>query len=45
MKVRFLLLTRFPYGLVYGLDGDTVVVVAVEHLHRMPRYWADRYTL
>ena len=43
--LRRCLLARFPYGLVYGLDGDTIVVVAVEHLHRRPRSLADRYTL
>ncbi|MHB8836105.1 MAG: type II toxin-antitoxin system RelE/ParE family toxin [Candidatus Methylomirabilia bacterium] len=36
------LLARYPYGLIYGLDGDTVVIVAVAHLHREPRYWVDR---
>jgi plasmid stabilization system protein ParE len=35
-------LARFPYGLIYGLDGETLVVVAVAHLHRRPRYWIDR---
>jgi plasmid stabilization system protein ParE len=36
------LLARFPYGIIYGQDNDAVVVVAVAHLHREPRYWADR---
>ena len=36
------LLARFPYGIIYGQDGGTIVVVAVAHLHREPRYWADR---
>ena len=36
------LLARFPYGIIYGQDNATVVVVAVAHLHREPRYWADR---
>ncbi len=40
--LRRCLLARFPYGVVYGLDSDTVVVVAVAHLHREPRYWSDR---
>jgi hypothetical protein len=35
-------LGRFPYGVIYGLDSDTLVVVAVAHLHRRPRYWIDR---
>jgi plasmid stabilization system protein ParE len=38
------LIARFPYGLIYGQDGDAVVVVAVAHLHRAPRYWAHRIT-
>ncbi len=36
------LLARFPYGLIFGQDGGTIVIVAVAHLHREPRYWADR---
>ncbi len=40
--VRRCLLPRFPYGLIYGVDGETLVVVAVAHLHREPRYWVDR---
>lgn len=32
----------FPYGVVYRLDGDAVVVVAVMHLSRRPRYWKGR---
>ncbi|TAK37066.1 MAG: type II toxin-antitoxin system RelE/ParE family toxin [Chloroflexota bacterium] len=40
--LRRCLLSRFPYGLIYGLDRDTIVVVAVAHLHREPRYWLDR---
>ena len=36
------LLARFPYGNIYGQDNAAVVVVAVAHLHREPRYWADR---
>ncbi len=40
--VRRCLLARFPYGLIYGVDQETIVVVAVAHLHRKPRYWMDR---
>jgi len=35
--LRRCLLARFPYG----LEGDTIVVVAVAHLHREPRYWGE----
>jgi plasmid stabilization system protein ParE len=40
--LRRCLLARFPYGLIYALEDDTVVVIAVAHLHRKPRYWAER---
>ncbi|MCX6842316.1 MAG: type II toxin-antitoxin system RelE/ParE family toxin, partial [candidate division WOR-3 bacterium] len=34
--------SRFPYGLVYGQEADAIVIVAVAHLHREPRYWMGR---
>jgi plasmid stabilization system protein ParE len=40
--LRRCLLARFPYGLIYGLKDDMMVVVAVAHLHRKPRYWTSR---
>ncbi|MBI4844335.1 MAG: type II toxin-antitoxin system RelE/ParE family toxin [Nitrospirae bacterium] len=40
--LRRCLLSRFPYGIIYGIDSETVVVIAVAHLHREPRYWIDR---
>jgi plasmid stabilization system protein ParE len=40
--IRRCRLTRFPYGLIYAVDKDDVVVLAVAHLHRRPDYWRDR---
>jgi plasmid stabilization system protein ParE len=40
--LRRCLLSRFPYGIIYGIDSETIIVVAVAHLHREPRYWIDR---
>jgi plasmid stabilization system protein ParE len=40
--LRRCIMARFPYGLIYGLEKDKIIVVAVAHLHRHPRYWADR---
>jgi len=40
--IRRFLFTRFPYSLIYGIDEETIVVIAVAHQHRQPRYWADR---
>ena len=41
-NIRRCLLTRFPYGIIYGIDSNTIIVIAVAHLHRKPRYWVDR---
>ncbi|OGS17792.1 MAG: hypothetical protein A2219_04250 [Elusimicrobia bacterium RIFOXYA2_FULL_50_26] len=40
--VRRRLLHRFPYALLYKIDDDKVVVVAVMHLRRHPSYWIKR---
>ena len=40
--IRRCRLARFPYGLIYAVDGETIVLLAVAHLHRRPRYWIDR---
>ena len=40
--IRRCRLSRFPYGLIYTIDGDDVLVLAVAHLHRRPGYWRDR---
>ena len=37
------LLNRFPYKLLYVIDDDVVLVLAVAHQRRQPRYWADRW--
>jgi plasmid stabilization system protein ParE len=41
-EIRRFLFARFPYSLIYGIDHETIVVIAVAHQHRRPRYWADR---
>ncbi len=33
---------RFPYGLIYQIGEDEVLIVAVANLHREPIYWRDR---
>jgi plasmid stabilization system protein ParE len=33
---------RFPYGLVYQVRQNEILIVAVAHLHCKPGYWKDR---
>ena len=33
---------KFPYGVMYQVLADRIVIVAVAHLSRKPGYWDDR---
>lgn len=41
-NTRKCLLHRFPYKLLYSVEDEVVLIVAVAHLHRRPGYWVDR---
>ena len=36
-------LRKFPFSLIYALEDDDLVVVAVAHHRRRPGYWMGRY--
>ncbi len=33
---------RFPYSLIYDLEGEHVFILAVMHFSQEPNYWVDR---
>ena len=39
---RRILIKRFPYMLVYRIEGDHIVVYALAHQRRRPGYWKKR---
>lgn len=39
---RFFLLRRFPFQVIYRPYLDRIVIVAVAHTSREPRYWEGR---
>ena len=41
-EVRKCLLHRFPYKLLYSVEEDHILVIAVAHQHRKPDYWGGR---
>lgn len=41
-EYRRYLMGRFPYGVVYRIEGQEILVFAVAHLRRRPGYWRDR---
>ena len=41
-EIRRFLFSRFPYKLLYAIEPDHIVVLAVAHQHRHPEYWIER---
>jgi hypothetical protein len=41
-EIRRTLVRRFPYGVLYSIEEDTIFILAVMNLHRDPEYWKDR---
>lgn len=35
-------LKRFPYGVIYAIEDNSILVIAIAHLHRKPGYWSER---
>jgi|SRR5215213_10974957 len=41
-SIRRTLLHRFPFSLIYALEQNAIVIVAVAHHGRTPEYWRSR---
>ncbi len=41
-EIRRYLMHRFPYKLLYSIEENDILILAVAHLHRKPDYWAER---
>ncbi len=40
--IRKYVMHKFPYKLIYSLEPDHILIIAVAHQHRKPDYWVDR---
>lgn len=40
--IRKCLLHKFPYKLMYSVEENHILVIAVAHQHRQPDYWVGR---
>jgi toxin ParE1/3/4 len=40
--VRRCLTHTFPYGILYTIEAESILIVAVMHLRRRPGYWRSR---
>lgn len=41
-SIRKKVLRHFPYNILYSVDSDKVVIIAVAHQRRRPNYWRNR---
>lgn len=41
-NIRRRLIHRFPYAILYRIDPEEIVILAVMNLHRHPNYWINR---
>ncbi len=39
---RYVLMRSFPYQIIYRIEVDSVLIIAVAHTSREPRYWNIR---
>lgn len=41
-QIRRSLIHRFPYGIFYTIEGDTIAAIACFHARRNPKDWSSR---
>lgn len=41
---RRVLTGRYPYSIIYLVENEEIIIVAVAHLSRKPGYWLSRVT-
>lgn len=41
-KLRRSLCSCFPFSLIYAIESDGILIVAVAHQRRKPLYWKER---
>ena len=38
-EVRKVLLHRFPYKILYAIEKEKIIILAIAHQHRKPNHW------
>ncbi len=40
--IRRCLTNRFPFGILYNINGNDIFILAIMHLSKKPGYWKER---
>ncbi len=40
--IRKCIMHKFPYTVLYSIEEETILIIAIAHQHRYPNYWSDR---
>ena len=41
-QTRRCLTSKFPFGILYRISKNEIIILAIMNLHRMPNYWKNR---
>lgn len=41
-EIQKYLVHKFPYKILYSVQGNRILILAFAHQHREPAYWIDR---
>jgi len=42
-KTRRCLTNRFPFGIVYQIRNNEIIIIAIMHQNQKPFYWKNRF--
>ena len=41
-SIRRCIMHKFPYNVLYSIEENCILIIAIAHHHRKPNYWIDR---
>jgi len=41
-SIRRCIMHKFPYNVLYSIEKDYILIIAISHHHREPNYWIRR---